>query len=127
MPVGTVKWYDAERGFGFVSNPGGEDCFVGKQVLPKGVTELHKGQRIEFDFAAGRKGPQALRIKVLETPRRRPLRKYKPEELNGMISDLITLLEGSVQPGLANGQYPEHKAGAQVAEILRVVAKELES
>lgn len=127
MPVGTVKWYDAERGFGFVSNPGGEDCFVGKQVLPKGVTELHKGQRIDFDFAAGRKGPQALRIKILETPRRRPQHKYKPEELNGMISDLITLLESGVQPGLAKGQYPEHKAGAQVAEILRAVAKELES
>ena len=79
MPVGTVKWYDAERGFGFVSNPGGEDCFVGKQVLPKGVTELHKGQRIDFDFAAGRKGPQALRIKILETTRRRPQHKYKPE------------------------------------------------
>ncbi|ANE03465.1 cold-shock protein [Corynebacterium crudilactis] len=127
MPVGTVKWYDAERGFGFVSNPGGEDCFVGKQVLPKGVTELSKGQRIDFDFVAGRKGPQALRVRVLETPRRRPQRKYKPEELNGMISDLITLLESGVQPGLANGQYPEHKSGAQVAEILRVVAKELES
>ena len=126
MPVGTVKWYDAERGFGFVSNPGEEDCFVGKQVLPKGVTELHQGQRIEFDFAAGRKGPQALRVKVLETSRRRPQHTYKPEELNGIISDMVTMLEGTVQPSLLKGHYPDRKVGEQVAKILRAVAKELE-
>ncbi|MFP7366562.1 cold shock domain-containing protein [Corynebacterium callunae] len=127
MPVGTVKWYDAERGFGFVSNPDGDDCYVGKQVLPKGIGELHKGQRIDFDFAAGRKGPQALRVKVLETPRRKPQHKYEPDALHGMISDVITLLESSIQPGLAKGHYPENKAGAQVAKILRVVANELDA
>lgn len=127
MPVGTVKWYDAERGFGFVSNPGEEDCFVGKQVLPKGVTELHQGQRIEFDFAAGRKGPQALRVKVLDQPRKRPQHKYEPDALHGMISDLVTVLESSVQPGLSKGHYPDRKAGAQVAKILRAVATELEN
>lgn len=128
MPVGTVKWYDAERGFGFVSNPDGEDCYVGKQVLPAGVTELHKGQRIDFDFAAGRKGPQALRVKILDAPRRRPQHqhKYEPDVLHGMISDVITLLEARVQPGLAKGQYPDAKSGEKIAEILRAVARELD-
>ena len=64
MPIGKVKWYDAEKGFGFVSNPGDEDVYVGRNVLPKGVEELFPGQRIDFDFAAGRRGPQALRVKV---------------------------------------------------------------
>ncbi|WP_276652585.1 cold-shock protein [Corynebacterium vitaeruminis] len=128
MPIGKVKWFDAERGFGFVSNPGDEDCYVGKQVLPKGVTELHPGQRIEFDFAAGRRGPQALRVRLLEGPKpRKPIHKYKPEELHSMISDLATLLETKVQPGLLSGHYPERKEGHQIAEILRVVANELDA
>ncbi|QGU06688.1 Cold shock-like protein [Corynebacterium occultum] len=127
MPIGKVKWYDAGKGFGFVSNPGDEDVYVGKQVLPEGVEELHPGQRIEFDFAAGRRGPQALRVRVLEEPKaRRPQHKYQPEELHSMISDLVTLLELKVQPDLRSGRYPERKAGHQVAEILRAVARELD-
>ena len=55
MPIGKVKWYDAEKGFGFVSNPGDEDVYVGRNVLPTGVEEIFPGQRIEFDFAAGRR------------------------------------------------------------------------
>ncbi|MBP3088791.1 cold-shock protein [Corynebacterium sp. sy017] len=128
MPVGKVKWYDAERGFGFVSNPGEEDCFVSKQVLPQGVEELHAGQRIEFDFAAGRKGPQALRVKLLD-PIKPPKaqHRYSTEELHGMIADLATLLETRVQPALLNGRYPERKEARQIASILRAVAKELDA
>lgn len=127
VPIGKVKWYDAEKGFGFVSNPGDEDVYVGKQVLPEGVEELVAGQRIEFDFAAGRRGPQALRVKVLDTPRRRPVNRRKPEELGSLVQDLITVLESQVQPGLAAGRYPERPVGRKVAEILRVVAKELDA
>ena len=129
MPIGKVRWYDPERGFGFVSNPGEEDCYVSKQVLPAEVEELHKGQRIEFDFAAGRRGPQALRVKVLDSPRarRRPSRTYSPEQLNSMISDAMTVLETEVQPGLTAGRYPERKTGRQIAAILRAIAKELDT
>ena len=129
VPIGKVKWYDAERGYGFVSNPGNEDCYVSKQVLPDGVEELHQGQRIDFDFAAGRRGPQALRVKILDTPRfsKKPQHKYEPEKLHGMVSDLVTLLESKVQPLLRSGRYPDRKTGHQVAEILRAVAKELDS
>lgn len=129
MPIGKVKWYDADRGFGFVSNPGDEDVYVGKQVLPQGVDELFAGQRIEFDFAAARRGPQALRVKVLDNGRagRRPHHKYKPDDLNGMISDMVTLLESKVQPDLQAGRFPDRKSGRQVAEILRAVARELDA
>ncbi|MFS0295169.1 cold-shock protein [Corynebacterium striatum] len=126
MPIGKVKWFDADKGFGFVSNPGDEDVYVGRNVLPEGVDELVQGQRIEFDFAAGRRGPQALRVKVLDSPSRRtPSR--KPEELSSMLSDVMTLLETQVQPVLAQGRYPERKTGRQVAEILRAIAKDLDS
>ena len=126
MPIGKVKWYDTEKGFGFASNPGDDDVFIGKSVLPDGVDELVAGQRIEFDFAAGRRGPQALRVKVLDKPRRRtPAR--KPEELGSMVSDVMTLLESQIQPVLNSGRYPERKTGRQVAEILRAIAKDLDS
>lgn len=127
VPIGKVKWYDAEKGFGFVSNPGDEDVYVGKAVLPDGVEELVAGQRIEFDFAAGRRGPQALRIKVLDTPRRRQTHRHKPDELSSMLSDVMTVIENQVQPTLSAGRYPDRKTGRQVAEILRAVAKELDS
>ncbi|ARB43551.1 Cold-shock protein [Corynebacterium pseudotuberculosis] len=130
MPIGRVRWYDPEKGYGFVSNPGDEDCYVGKNVLPAGAYKLEKGQRIEFDFAAVGKKPQALRIKILETPKtRRPQHRHKhsPEELHGMVSDLVTILELKVQPSLRSGRFPERKDGRQIAGILRAVAKELDS
>lgn len=125
MPIGKVKWFDADKGFGFVSNPGDQDVFVGKNVLPEGVEELVQGQRIEFDFAAGRRGPQALRVKILDTPRRRTPQR-EPAELGSMIADVMTLLETQVQPILTSGRYPERKTGRQVAEILRAIAKDLD-
>lgn len=132
VPIGKVRWYNKDRGFGFVSNPDGEDVYVGKDVLPEGVEELATGQRLEYDYADGRPGPQALRIKVLsEAPRvrggRRQAKKHKPNELNGMISDMITMLEETVQSDLGQGRYPDRKHGHQVAEVLRAVARELDS
>lgn len=127
MPVGKVKWFDAEKGFGFASNPGNEDVFVGKNVLPEGVEELEPGQRIEFDFAAGRRGPQALRVKVLDSPRRRQTNRRKPDELASMLADVMSMLETQVQPALDAGRYPDRKESRQIAEILRAVAKELDA
>lgn len=124
MPVGKVKWYDEDKGFGFASNPGYEDVYLSSHVLPEGVEELHKGQRIEFDVASGRRGPQALRVALLDPPKVRRHRR-SAEELGSMVSDLITLLEG-VQPGLRSGRYPERRTGWQVAGILRAVADELD-
>ena len=143
VPIGKVRWYDKDRGFGFVSNPDGEDVYIGKNVLPKGVEELVTGQRLEYDYADGRPGPQALRIKVLdEGPRgarhlrggagggagaRRQAKKHSPSDLNGMISDMISMLESTVQRDLRAGRYPERKDGHQMAEVLRAVARELDS
>ena len=127
MPIGKVKWFDADKGFGFASNPGDDDVFISKSVLPDGVDELVPGQRIEFDFDAGRKGPQALRVAILETPKRRPVHRRKPEELGSMLADVMTLIESDVQPALTAGRYPERKEARQVAGILRAVAKELDA
>lgn len=136
MPTGRVKWYSAEKGFGFVSQEDGEDVYVGSSALPAGVAELKAGQKVEFGIAAGRRGPSALSVTVLEAPpsiqrtRReaeRPEHKHTPDELHGMVSDMITLLEDTVQTELRKGRYPDRKIARRVSEVVKAVARELDA
>ena len=128
MPTGKVKWYDAEKGFGFVTQDGGADVYIRKAALPQGVEGLKAGQRLEFGVADGRRGPQALSVRLLDPPpsvaeaRRRPA-----EELHGLIEEVIRLLENKVQPDLRRGRYPSDKKTMKlVAEAVRVVARDLD-
>lgn len=66
MPTGKVKWYDAEKGFGFLSDDDGGDVFLHANALPEGVTTLKGGTRVEFGIVEGRRGAQALSVKVLD-------------------------------------------------------------
>ena len=66
MPTGKVKWYDAEKGFGFLSQEDGPDVYVRSDALPDGVTSLKNGTRVEFGIAQGRRGDQALQVRVLD-------------------------------------------------------------
>jgi cold shock protein len=136
VPTGKVKWYSAEKGFGFVAQEDGEDVYVGSSALPSGVAELKAGQKVEFGIAAGRRGPQALSIKVIEPPpsvqrtRReaeRPEHKHTADELHGMVADLITLLEDVIQPDLRKGRYPDRKTARKVSEVVKAVARELDA
>ena len=68
MPSGKVRFYDAEKGFGFIAKDGGGDVYVRSDVLPKGVTALKAGQRVEFGVIEGRKGEQALSVELVEVP-----------------------------------------------------------
>ncbi|CRK61308.1 Cold shock protein CspC [Alloactinosynnema sp. L-07] len=127
MPTGKVKWYDSEKGFGFVTQDGGEDVYVRASALPAGVEGLKAGQRIEFGVADGRRGPQALSVRLVDAPpsvveaRRRPA-----EELHGLVEDMIKMLESAVQPDLARSRYPEKKLSKRIAEVMRAVARELD-
>jgi CspA family cold shock protein len=127
VPTGKVKWFDTEKGFGFLSRDGGSDVFVHKGVLPDGVTDLKPGTRVEFGVAEGRKGEQALSVRVLDplpsvaTANRRPA-----EELHGMVEDMIKVLEAKVQPDLRRGRYPDKRSAKTISELVHAVARELE-
>lgn len=127
VPTGRIKWYDSVKGFGFVTQDGGEDVYVRASALPPGVQTLKAGQRIEFGMVEGRRGPQALSVKLLDPPpsvaeaRRRPA-----EELHGLIEDMIKLLEVKVQPDLRRGKYPDRKNTKRISEVLRAVARDLD-
>ena len=128
MPSGKVKWFDADKGFGFIAQDGGEDVHVRASALPSGVATLKPGQKVEFGVADGRRGPQALQVTVLDAPPSMVAASRRPaEELHGLVDDMIKLLESKALPDLRRGRYPDRAIGARMAQVLRAVASELEA
>ncbi len=67
MTVGTVKWFNAEKGYGFIQPETGEDVFVHfSAIQSSGYRSLNEGQTVEFDVAQGPKGPQAANVRPVE-------------------------------------------------------------
>ncbi|MBX6722339.1 MAG: cold-shock protein [Dactylosporangium sp.] len=127
MPTGRVKWYDTAKGFGFLTRDDGGDVFVHKAALPSGVEELKPGQRVEFGVVEGRKGNQALQVRLVTPPPSvAELRRRPADELHGLIEDMIKLLEAKVQPELRRGRFPDRKTSRTVAQVVHAVARELE-
>ena len=127
MPTGKVKWYDAEKGFGFLSkDEGGEDVYVRAAALPPGVTTLKRGQKVEFGVVDGKKGEQALSLRLLEAPPSLSKAARKsPEQMAIIIEDLIKMLD-NVGNGYRRGRHPDAKVAGKTASVLRAVADELE-
>lgn len=126
MPTGKVKFYDKDKGFGFVSRDDGGDVFVPKSALPDGVDELKTGSRVEFGVAAGKRGEQALSLSVLDAPAGLPSARRSPDELQSLVEDMIKLFDLKVQPALRRGKHPDRESGKRIAQIMRAVADELE-
>ena len=127
MPTGKVKWYDVEKGFGFIGSDDGEDVFVHATALPTGVDALKPGARVDFGIVAGRRGTQALSVKILEEAPSVTKAMRKPaESLAPVVEDLIRLLD-SVSNDLRRGRYPDDKRAQAVAKVLRAVADDLDT
>ncbi|BFT70508.1 MULTISPECIES: cold shock domain-containing protein [Bacillales] len=63
---GTVKWFNAEKGYGFISVDGGDDVFVHFSAIQgEGFKTLEEGQSVEFDITQGNRGPQAANVTKL--------------------------------------------------------------
>ncbi|NHA67944.1 cold-shock protein [Phycicoccus flavus] len=131
MPTGKVKFFDSEKGFGFVAGESGEgDVFVPASALPAGVPGLKGGQRIEFSIVEGRRGAQAMAVRILGpapsvTTGRKVRDRKEPEEMVVIVEDVIKLLD-DVSESLRRGHYPDRSHGNKVAQVLRAVAGDLE-
>ena len=128
MPTGKVKWYDAEKGFGFLARDDGGEVFVHSSALPSGTTTLGKGQRVEFGIVEGRKGAQALQVRLLDAPPAVAAAKHarkKPDEMIPIIEDLMKLLD-EISDAYRRGKHPDPKEAKQIAALLRAVAGDIE-
>jgi CspA family cold shock protein len=66
MTTGTVKWFNSEKGFGFIAREGSDDVFVHFSAIQgDGYRSLEEGQRVEFDVAPGRKGEEAQNVRPI--------------------------------------------------------------
>ena len=129
MPTGKVKWYDSDKGYGFLARDDGGEVFVHSTALPSGTTALRQGQRVEFGVAEGRRGAQALQVRILEPPPTVAAAKQsrkKPDEMIPIIEDLMKMLDG-ISDDYRRGKHPDPKEAKQIASLLRAVAGDLET
>jgi len=126
VPTGKVKWYDSDKGFGFLTRDDGGEVFVHSSALQSCGTGLRPGQRVEFGIVEGRKGAQALQVRLIEPPPTvaRVSRK-DPDEMVIIIEDLIKLLDG-ISTVYRRGKHPDGRDAKKIAAVLRAVADDLE-
>jgi CspA family cold shock protein len=126
VPTGKVKWFDTERGFGFIASDTGDEIFLHASALPAGVTAPKPGTKVDFGVADGRRGPQALSVKLLDPVPSVAKAARKPvDDMVVIVEDLIKVLD-KLGNDLRRGRYPEKAAGDKYAAMLRAVADNLE-
>jgi CspA family cold shock protein len=125
MPTGKVKFFDDDKGFGFIQGDDGAEVFLHISALPQGTSSIKPGSRVEYGVADGRKGAQALSVRVIEVPTLQAVNRKPAEELAIITEDVIRLLD-QMGESLKRGKYPEPAQSKKMAHLLRKVAEELE-
>jgi CspA family cold shock protein len=127
VPTGKVKWYDADKGFGFLTRDDGGEVFVHSSALEGSGTALRAGQRVEFGVAEGRRGTQALQVRTLDPPPTvAKVSQKDPDEMIVIVEDLIKLLDG-ISNTYRRGRHPDSRDAKKIAAVLRAVAADIEA
>ncbi|MCB1273390.1 MAG: cold shock domain-containing protein [Leucobacter sp.] len=124
MPSGKVRFYNDEKGFGFIQGDDGQEVFLHASVLPPDA-EVRQGTRLEYGVAEGKRGPQALSVRLLETPKMAKRNRKSADDMALIIEDLVKLLDGMGER-LKQGHYPERAQSRQIATMLRRVADDFD-
>lgn len=126
MPAGKVRFYDEDKGFGFIAADDGQDVFLHATSLPAGSPAPKPGTRVEFGVAEGKRGLQALAVRIVEAPVSLAKKNRKPvDDMAIIIEDLVKLLD-NLGGDLRHGRYPSSGQARKVATVLRKVADELD-
>ncbi|NMN02558.1 cold-shock protein [Bifidobacterium panos] len=122
MPTGRVRWFDAAKGYGFITSDDGGDVFLPATAVPAGVTTLRKGTKVEYSVVEGRKGPQAMDMTLLQSaPSLVKATRPKPDDMAAICEDLIKMLD-SAGNTLRRHRYPSSGESRKLAALLRAVA-----
>ena len=126
MPIGRVKWFSLEKGFGFISSEEDEDVYLAASALPSGVTSVKPGTKLEFGVAEGRRGPQALSVRLIDEPASVVANtRINADDLATIIEDSIKMLD-KVGNGLRHGRYPTAVEAERLGKVLRGIAGQIE-
>ncbi|MEI6763439.1 MAG: cold shock domain-containing protein [Actinomycetes bacterium] len=126
MPIGRVKWFSLEKGFGFISSEEGEDVYLASDALPSGVTTVKPGTKLEFGVAEGRKGPQALSVRIIDEPASVVANtRINADDLATIIEDTIKMLD-KVGNGLRHGRHPSGAEAERLGRVLKGIAAQIE-
>ena len=127
MPTGKVKWFSLEKGFGFIASDEGEDVYLASTSLPEGVSTVKPGTKLDFSVADGRRGPQALSVKIIDAPPSLVANsRTNSDDLAAMIEDTIKILD-KVGNGLRHGRHPSAIEAERLGKVLRGIAGQLEA